>query len=198
NNRNNEKKVNKKKMVKVLSAIGFLAILFSGTYLITDYISNPNKNESVEDGSEKVVVNQNPQELDNSMVVVLKTKNIVDSENKLEDLKNQLGISGAVTKNSLAKALESKGYKLGDDSEEKLVFNRENKNKLIPNKYYLGELDGMITIFKTNDSGEPIKVHGEDSPVNILPAVNQEEIRNFERSYDTEDEALIWLSAYTS
>lgn len=195
---NNKKTVNKKKMVKVLSAIGFLAILFSGTYLITDYISNPNNRESYEDGGDKVVLNQNPQELGDGTIVVLKTKNIVDSENKLSELKSELGISGAVTKDSLSKALDSKGYKLDESTDKSLVFNREITNKLIPNKYYLGESQGMIAIFKTNDKSEAEMIHSENVPLNILPTLNQEEIRNFEKCYDTEDDALMWLSAYTS
>lgn len=196
---NNEKKpVDKNKMVKVLSAIAFLAILFCGTYFITDYVNNLNERKVQEDGSEKVVLNQTPQALKDSTVVILKTKDNIDSEKKLSQLRVELGLTGDITKESLARALQSKGYSLGEIKEDKLVFNRQSEHVLIPNKFYLGEKDGVLAIFKTNETGEPKDIYVDKAPINILPEVNQQSLRNFEKYYDTEEEAHMRLTAYTS
>ena len=199
NNNNNEKKpVDKNRMAKVLSAIAFLAILFCGTYFITDYFNNPSKISGEDDESGKVVLNQTPQALKDDTIVILKTKDNIDSEKKISELKVELGLTGEVTKESLAKALKSKGYSGGEINEDKLVFNRQSEHVLIPNKFYLGEKDGMLAIFKTDENGEPKDIYVGEAPINILPEVNQQSLRNFEKCYDTEEEAHMRLTAYTS
>lgn len=199
NNNNNEKKpVDKNRMAKVLSAIAFLAILFCGTYFITDYFNSPSKISPEDDESGKVVLNQTPQALKDDTIIILKTKDNIDSEKKISELKVELGLTGEVTKESLAKALKSKGYSGGEINEDKLVFNRQSKHVLIPNKFYLGEKDGMLAIFKTDENGEPNDIYVGEAPINILPEVNQQSLRNFEKCYDTEEEAHMRLTAYTS
>lgn len=196
---NNEKKpVDRNKMAKVLSAITFLAILFCGTYFITDYVNNSNGKVVEDDGEEKVVLNQTPQALKDDTVVTLKTKEKLDSEKKLLELKVELQLTGSVTKESLEKALASKGYKIDKIEEEKLVFKRQSEHVLIPNKFYLGEKDGNLAVFETNKDGEPKDIYVDKAPMNILPEATQQSLRNFEKYYDTEDEARINLTAYTS
>lgn len=197
-NNNDNKIIDKKKMARVLSSIAFLAILFCGAYFITDYFNNIDRRVDIEDGSEKVVLNQTPQALKDDTIIVLKTKDNLDSEKTLSQLKVELSLTGDVTKESLEKALKSDGYTIGEIKEDKLVFNRESKHVLLPNKFYLGEKDGMLAIYKTNDTGEPKDIYVDKAPINILPEVNQESLKNFEKYYDTEEEAHMMLTAYTS
>lgn len=199
---NKNKLIEKREMVKILLGIAFLAILFCGTYFITGYFNNPNRNNSnelvIEEGGEKVVLNQTLQPLEDNMVVVLKTKENIDSEKMVAQLKAELSLTGEVTKESLSKALESEGYELEEIKSDKLVFNRESEHVLVPNKFYLGEKDGMLAIYKTSETGEPKDIYVDKAPINILPEVNQESLKNFEKYYDTEEEAHMMLTAYTS
>ena len=195
--KNDDKKpVDKNKMAKVLSIIAFLAILFLGTYFITEYANSLNRSTPEEEGT--VVLNQNLQELKDDIVVVLKTKEVVDSEKKLSELKVQLNLKGIVTKESLEKSLEGEGYKLGESKGEMLVFIRESDRLLIPNKFYLGEKNGMMAIFETDEQGRAKDIYVDKAPINILPLENQQSLKNFEKYYDTADEAHMKLTAYTS
>lgn len=198
-NNNENKIIDRKRMAKVLSAIAFLAILFCGSYFITDYFNDPsNRKVEEEDGSEKLVLNQTPQALKDETVIVLKTKDKVDSEKTLKQLKIELSLSGDVTKESLEKALESEGYSIGEIKADKLVFNRGSEHVLLPNKFYLGEKDGMLAIYKTSETGEPKEIYIDKAPINILPEMSQESLKNFEKYYETEEEAHMMLTAYTS
>lgn len=196
---NNEKKpVDRNKMAKVLSAIAFLAILFCGVYFITDYVNSPNGKVVEDEGGDKFVLSQTPQALKDDIIVTLKTKEKLDSEKKLSELKVELQLTGSVTKESLEKALLSKGYKIYEIAEEKLVFKRQSEHVLIPNKFYLGEKDGKLAVFKTNEDGEAKDIYVDKAPINILPEGTQQSLKNFEKYYDTEEEAHMKLTAYTS
>lgn len=97
-NNNENKIIDRKRMAKVLSAIAFLAILFCGSYFITDYFNDPsNRKVEEEDGSEKLVLNQTPQALKDETVIVLKTKDKVDSEKTLKQLKIELSLSAFIS-----------------------------------------------------------------------------------------------------
>ena len=195
---NNDKKpVDKRKMAKVLSSITFLALLFCGTYFITDYLNNLSKIND-ENGGEQIVVNQNIQVIKDDTIIMLKTKENIDSEKKMSELKIELGLTGDVTKDSLENALKSKGYSLGEIKDNSLVFNRQSEYVLVGNKFYLGEKEGKLAIYKANDSGEPTEISVHKTPINILPEENQEALKNFEKYYDTEEEAHMRLTAYTS
>lgn len=196
-NDNEKKVVDKNKMAKVLSAIAFLAILFCGTYFITDYIiiSKDKKNQGEEDS---VVLNQNLQALEDDTVVVLKTKNIIDSEKKLSELKDDLELTGRVTKESLVKALENNLYKIDKIDGDKLVFNRNVEHILIPNKFYLGEKDGLLAIYETNKFGTAKDIYIDKTPIDALMEEQQEVLRTFKKYYDTEENARIQLTAYSS
>lgn len=195
---NNDKKpVDKRKMAKVLSSITFLALLFCGTYFITDYLNNLSKINN-ENGGEQIVINQNIEVIKDDTVIMLKTKENIDSEKKISELKIELGLTGDVTKDSLENALKSKGYSLGEIKDNSLVFNRQSEHVLVGNKFYLGEKEGKLAIYKTSDSGEPTEIYVDKTPINILPEENQEALKNFEKYYDTEEEAHMRLTAYTS
>lgn len=196
---NSEKKIiNRMKRAKVLSAIAFLAILFCGTYFVTDYFNNKDSKIVAEGEEDKVVLNQTPNSLDDDTVIILKTKDIVDSEKKISELKTELKLKGDVTKETLTKALEPQGYKIGEIKEEQIVFNRQSEHVLLANKFYLGEKDGNLAIYKTNEVGEPKDIYTDATPINILPEKNQESLKNLEIYYDTEEEARMMLTAYTS
>lgn len=196
---NNEKKaVDKVKRAKLLSIIAFLAILFCSTYFITDYFNDPNKRKVEVEEEDKVVLNQTPQVLKDDTIIILKTKDNIDGEKKLLELKSELKLTGDVTKEILAKALEVQGYKLGEIKEDKIVFSRNSEHVLIANKFYIGEKDGNLAIFKTNEAGEPQSIYVDGTPINILPEKNQQSLKNFEVYYDSEEEAHMMLTAYTS
>lgn len=196
---NNEKKaVDKVKRAKLLSIIAFLAILFCSTYFITDYFNDPNKRKVEVEEEDKVVLNQTPQVLKDDTIIILKTKDNIDGEKKLLELKSELKLTGDVTKEILAKALEAQGYKLGEIKEDKIVFSRNSEHVLIANKFYIGEKDGNLAIFKTNEAGEPQSIYVDGTPINILPEKNQQSLKNFEVYYDSEEEAHMMLTAYTS
>lgn len=196
-NDNEEKLVDKKKMAKVLSTTAFLAILFCGIYFITDYIKTAKEN-TIGNEDEQLVLNQGFQVLKDETIIVLKTKNVIDSEKNISELKEILELTGDVTKESLEKALGSNGYKIGEIDGKKIVFNRQSEQILIPNKFYLGEKYGMLAIYETNELGTPKDIYIDKTPIDVLMEEQQETLKTFKKYYDTEEEARIQLTSYSS
>lgn len=199
------KKLNRKQKASLLvSFITLLAITFCASYYITNYITNPNsKNNNVENENSNVYAENNY--LSDDIFVSLNTKDNVDMIDTLLKLKEKLGFKEKLTLEELSNELSRKGYKLSEKNEEKLVYTREevySASSLEANKYYLGEEDGYISIFKTDDSGNIIesekKVYSDSKPLGNLPEIDQNYIKENKFSFDNKEEALQKLSEMIS
>lgn len=199
------KNLNKKQKASLLvSFVTLLAITFCASYYITNYITNSNsKNNNVENENTNVYAENNY--LSDDIFVSLNTKDNVDMIDTLLKLKEKLGFKEKLTLEELSNELSKKGYKLSEKNEEKLVYTREeanSENSLEANKYYLGEEDGYISIFKTDDSGNIIesekKVYSDSKPLGNLPEIDQSYIKENRFSFDNKEDALQKLSEMIS
>ena len=69
------------------------------------------------------------------------------------------------------------------------------------NKYYIGEKDGYIAIFKTGEDGRAFIEKPEDvstKKIEDLPEVDRNKIKNFEKKYDTREECEENITNYIS
>lgn len=201
------KNLNKKQKASLLvSFITLLAITFCASYYITNYITNPNnKSNNVENENENTNVYAENNYLSDDIFVSLNTKDNVDMIDTLLKLKEKLGFKEKLTLEELSNELSKKGYKLSEKNDEKLVYSREEVNSassLESNKYYLGEEDGYISIFKTDDNGNIIesekKVYSDSKPLDNLPEIDQNYIKENKFSFDNKEDALQKLSEMIS
>lgn len=193
--------MNRKKKILISMTIA-LAIIFSVTYYLCDiYITN---NSTISNqSSEATQVNGSKSELDDSVKVSLFAGQKKENELTIGDLKEELNINGELTESELAAVLKDKGYALDVAANGEVVFRRDPSKALDPNKYYIGEKDGFLAIYKTDDSGVPLiesdaDVFSNNKTVASLRDGDKDKIKNFEFKYDSKEEAEENLSEFLS
>lgn len=200
-NGNFQNKNNKGRFKKVYLIVGVVVLLgmcFSISYLITDWITNPKDNTSIE---EKTVYNSTDL-LDDTVKISIINENNIDKEQTIKEFKEENNIEVGVNQQFVIDFLEDSGYTLETINNNKITFKKENKdNMFIANKYYLGEKDGYFAIYKTDDTGKlyiesESDVSTDYKKVNTIPIAAEEEIKTFKHYYDTKEEALERLAGY--
>ncbi|WP_291649951.1 hypothetical protein [Clostridium sp.] len=206
NLKSTKKNISKKqKAAMLVSFISLLAICFCLSYFITDYITNPNRDITNVDTQNEAVYSENNKYLDDNIYIMLKTNDNIDMAENLINLKNKLKLSENLTKEDLSEELSTQGYILSEWDTNKLVYTRDyatNTSKFESNKYYLGEENGFISLFKTDSDGNIIesekKVYSDSKPLSNLPEIDQDYIKEHKFSFDTREEALQKLSEMIS
>ena len=192
--------MNRKKKILISMTIA-LALIFSITYYLCDiYITN---NTIGNQANESTQVNSNKSELDDSIKVSLFAGEKKENELTIADIKEELNIDYELTEIELAEALKDKGYALDVEANGELVFKRDPSKALESNKYYIGEKDGFLAIYKTDDKGTPLiesdeDVFTENKMVDSLGKVERNKIKNFEFKYSSKEEAEENLSEFIS
>ena len=187
----------KLKTTSVLISITFLlAILFCSTYFLT---LNLFKSNNIENQS----VFSNNDYLSDDIFIALKTNNLTDILEKLSNLKLKFNLSNNLTEEDLIKALSKKGYILSNKTNEKLTFTRTDiKNEFKANMYYIGEENGYVCLFKTDENGNIINsekiVYNTSKPISMLPEVDQEYIKNNNLFFEDKTKALEQISEIIS
>lgn len=190
--------MNKKRMFVVMTVL--LAIIFSLTYYFCDkYITKP----IVEKEHATVVNNDSSNDLSDETKVCLYSGDVKEDELSLGDLKKQLNIGDDLTETELSKALKDKGYVLVLTSEKELTFKRDPSQTVKPNKYYIGEKDGYLAIYKTDENGTLLiensdDVYNDRKTIDSLTPADITKIKNFKYEYDTKEEAEENLSEFLS
>ena len=190
--------MNKKRMFVVMTVL--LAIIFSLTYYFCDkYITKP----IVEKENATVVNNDSSNDLSDETKVCLYSGDVKEDELSLGDLKKQLNIGDDLTETELSKALKDKGYVLVLTSEKELTFKRDPSQTVKPNKYYIGEKDGYLAIYKTDENGTLLiensdDVYNDRKTIDSLTPADITKIKNFKYEYDTKEEADENLSEFLS
>lgn len=206
NLKSTKKNINKKqKAAMLVSFISLLAICFCLSYFITDYITDPNRDMTNAEAQNETVYSENNKYLDNNIYVMLKTNDNIDMAENLINLKSKLDLSENITKEDLSEELSTQGYVLSEWDNNKLVYTRDaavNTSKFKSDKYYLGEENGFISLFKTDSNGNIIesekKVYSDSKPLSNLPEIDQNYIKEHKFSFDTKEEALQKLSEMIS
>lgn len=205
NNNSSKKNLNKKqKSAIVVSIITLLVISFCASYFITNYLTNPDrKNEANNTENENVFSNN--KYLDDTIFITLKTNEDIDVVDTLLNVKEKFNLKENLTEEDLSKELSKDGYKLYEKNEQKLTYSRDeeiNSDKFEANKYYLGEENGYISIFKTDANGNIIeaekKVYTNSKPITNLPETDQNYIKEYKFSFDSKEDALQKLSEMIS
>ena len=206
NLKSTKKNINKKqKAAMLVSFISLLAICFCLSYFITDYITDPNRDITNAEAQNETVYSENNKYLDDNIYVMLKTNDNIDMAENLINLKSKLDLSENITKEDLSEELSTQGYVLSEWDNNKLVYTRDaaiNTSKFKSDKYYLGEENGFISLFKTDSNGNIIesekKVYSDSQPLSNLPEIDQNYIKEHKFSFDTKEEALQKLSEMIS
>lgn len=190
--------INKKKLFIGMTLT--LVIIFFITYYLSDkYIANKNaKNNAVEASQ----INKNNQLSDNTKIYLFSGEN-KEKESTIAELKKELNINGDLTKGELSKALSEKGYVLELNDNGEMTYKRDISKTVKPDKYYIGEKDGFLAIYKTDKDGILVIENSEDvysnnKKVDSLREADKNKIKNFEFEYNSKEEAEEGISEFLS
>lgn len=189
-----------KKKIFILMTL-LLAIIFSLTYYLCDkYITKP----IIDKENATVVKNNNlNDDLSDETRVCLYSGDIKEDELSLGDLKKELNISEDLSVTDLSKSLKDKGYVLALTSDKELTYKRDPSQTVKPDKYYIGEKDGYLAVYKTDSNGilqieKDEDIYRDSKKIDGLTPSDISKIKNFEFEYDNKDEAEEKLSEFLS
>ena len=168
----------KKGSKKIILGILALTSIFLISYMATDiYVKSKNKGEDTNEASTNA--NSSNKYLNDNVKVVLQKNGSREAEKTLDEVIDEYGLEGSITQDELTDVL---------------------KSELEPNKYYIGEYEGYLAIYKSNDKGE-LEIEDEKSDVyrngakfTDLKPLDQEAIKKYQYVYDTKEDAKLDLT----
>ena len=190
--------INKKKLFISMTII--LLIIFSITYYLSDkYITNK---KAINNAVEASQVNKS-NALSDSKKIYLFAGEKKEKELTIADLKKELNIDGNLTQAELSKVLKDKGYVLEIEANGLMTYKKNDSKSVKPNKYYIGEKNGFLAIFKTDKDGILLiennkDIYSESKKVENLRETDKNKIKNFEFEYETKEDAEESLSEFLS
>lgn len=196
----------KDEKARVVIAVVLAIIFFTFGYLGSYYYKLKDvKGEASKDVSGNIAVNEADKILNDDFIVLFTKKNEENIEevyykSSIKELKTSLKVD-KLTENDLEKLLAEGGFKKVKRESSNITFMKEEGTGLKPNKYYIGSMDGKLSIYKTDDKGVAYIEKAADItevPISIFPDVDQEKIKNFSNVYDTREDCEEALTAYTS
>lgn len=178
-----------------------LVFIFSITYYLTNKYLNSNKQPK--DNSVAASQINKDDELKENTKVYLYAGEKKEKELTLAELEKELNLDKNLNTSELSKALKDKGYALEIESNGEMTCKRDAYSAVKPDKYYIGEKDGFLAIYKTDDNGTLTIEHSNDvysnsKKVDSLGDIDKNKIRNFELEYDSKDDAEESLSEFLS
>ena len=179
NNIKNNDKI--KNLIFILLGI----FIFASSYMIT-YFYNSRK---IQQTNMDVIFTRRT--LDDHVVVDYKTT--IGEMVKNDEIKGE-------NMDELISAVEKDGYELVSSTSGEIIF-LNDMGILEAGKYYIGEKDGYIAIFKAGEDGRPFIEKPEDvstKKIEDLPEVDRSKISNFEKKYDTREECEENITNYIS
>lgn len=196
-------KLKENKVVMAVVAFGLAVVVFGTSYGVSYFYNKQKitKTSAVVDNTDMM----NSMVLDDHLKITTRKRTIsgtvsVEDNILVGDYKKSIGVD-AVTKKEVVTSFEDKGYVEVFSNSQEIIFEKSAET-LEPNKYYIGEKDGNIVMFKTDAKGSPSYEPSEDyreKSVDSLPSQNdRDNIRNFNLKYDTKDECEEALSGFTS
>lgn len=190
--------INKKKLF--IGIIIAVVLIFSATYYLSNKYFN---NKQPKDNSVVASQIKNNNELDDNTKICLFSGEKKEKELTLAELKKELNLDKNLTNAELSKALKDKGYVLEMESNGEMTYKRDDSKAVKPNKYYIGEKDGFLAIYKTDDNGSLLiensnDVYSNSKKVDSLGDIDKNKIKNFELEYDSKEDAEENLSEFLS
>ncbi|MFT8350813.1 hypothetical protein [Clostridium saccharoperbutylacetonicum] len=190
--------INKKKLFIWMVII--LALIFSITYYFSNkYITNKN----TQNNSVRASETDKSQELSDNLKICLVSGEKKEKVLTLAELKKELNLDSNLTEAELSKELKNKGYVLEVQENGEMTYKKDNSKSVKPNKYYIGEKDGYLAIYKTNENGTLLiensnDVYTNSKKIESLNDIDKNKIENFELEYNTKDDAEENLSEFLS
>ncbi|MGL4655264.1 MAG: hypothetical protein ACRCWM_05175 [Sarcina sp.] len=186
--------------LKPIIAIVSCIIVFAGLYLGAFYY-NLNKIEAVNKNIEEAKAKETG--LTDDILVNFTRKNAQGNDEvyykiTIGELKKTLKVE-KIEEEELVKILGSKGYERDGSGENNFSFSKGEGVGLKPNKYYIGDKDGYIAIYKTDEKGKAFIEKPED--VSFLrtsdyPEPDIERIKSFAREFNNRAECEEALDSY--
>lgn len=174
------------KLKNKIMIFAILITVFSVSYFLTQLYLE----DKIMTSSEKFSNLENEEYLKEDIKVSLNKGAINEEEKTLKDLKKELGIKNDLTEEELSDLLVKDGYNLTQECTNKLYYTRT----VAPNKYYIREYNGYLAIFKSDNKCK-LKIENEEKDVfngkkfENLTEKDKESINNFEREFNTREEA---------
>lgn len=198
------KKTLKSQKAKPVIAI-VLCIVVGTVFYLSSYYYNISKIEKSNATVAAKEASKKEEALKDDSVIKFNRKNAQGVEETyfkvtIGELKSKLKLS-KLTQSELEKMMEEKGYKKYSAKDDEMIFTREEGTGLLPNKYYLGDKDGNIAMYKTDENGKAFIEKDSDVTVKALyslPKIDSDKIKGFESVFDTREECEEALSGYTS
>jgi|UPI00034CAA83 flagellar biogenesis protein FliO len=190
--------INKKKLFVWMVII--LALIFSITYYFSNkYITNKN----TQNNSVRASETDKSQELSDNLKICLVSGEKKEKVLTLAELKKELNLDSNLTEAELSKELKNKGYVLEVQENGEMTYKKDSSKSVKPNKYYIGEKDGYLAIYKTNENGTLLiensnDVYTNSKKIESLNDIDKNKIENFELEYNTKDDAEENLSEFLS
>lgn len=165
----------KKKILMILILTLICVSIFSVTYFITYKLNAKNKNVNFvnrnkyetamkNDTRELVIVNQN-------------------SSGEFSE-KNRIKLELTDINKFFEEMYSNGSYEILDFNDKSIILRELNTKVFEPNMYYIGEKDGYVTVFKSNEDGklfvEDESIDVSNKKVEFLPAADREMVRNYE------------------
>ena len=194
NNIKNNDKI--KNLIFILLGI----FIFASSYMIT-YFYNSRK---IQQTNMKVTEKKGELVLAENMDVIFTRRTlddhvVVDYKTTIGEMVKNDEIKGE-NMDELISAVEKDGYELVSSTSGEIIF-LNDMGILEAGKYYIGEKDGYIAIFKAGEDGRPFIEKPEDvstKKIEDMPEVDRSKISNFEKKYDTREECEENITNYIS
>ncbi|SFU38264.1 hypothetical protein SAMN04487886_10169 [Clostridium sp. DSM 8431] len=182
--------IKRKLFVSVIILISLFTVSF---FLFSTYLDN--KRIEIEEEDKEALAIKEEEPLDNSILITLFKGDTKESSKALGELKKEFQISEDLNQKELTEFLSSKGYALDGVYDKELVYKRSTENSIEPNIYYIGEADGCIAIYSSDEEGnltitDPTNdIFREGKKFKDLTKNDQEMIKNNELKCKSKDEA---------
>lgn len=170
-----------KKIYFTIFIIAIIGLFFTTYYLVSDSIKNRDLNNQSASAAEETVASKGERALKEDLKVSFYTGETRDKTTTVSEILKELNMEKNLTEEILSKSVLSSGYKLADKSDDMFIYKREKEDTLKPNTYYIGESDGYLAIYKTDDKGtiKKEKVYSEDTPIDMLRDIDVNKLKNY-------------------
>lgn len=180
---------NNKNNFIILGIIGISIVIFLSAYMITyKVISFKNDINFVNRNSYESISKNNTRDL------VIVSQN--DDGEFME--KNRMKLELMDINKIFTDVYPLGKYEIIDFNDKSIVLKEKDENNFNPNMYYIGEKNGYITVFKSDNNGklfiENEKVDISSKKVDSLPVSDRNLVLNYQLSSDNRDEMQYILS----
>ncbi len=180
---------NNKNNFIILWIIGISIVIFLSAYMITyKVISFKNDTNFVNRNSYESISKNNTRDL------VIVSQN--DDGEFME--KNRMKLELMDINKIFTDVYPLGKYEIIDFNDKSIVLKEKDENNFNPNMYYIGEKNGYITVFKSDNNGklfiENEKVDISSKKVDSLPVSDRNLVLNYQLSSDNRDEMQYILS----